>query len=359
MSVGPIVDQDMEVREVKDGSQIRQIVEQLFLKLPVNLVEGDSQHPVRLKPFRDGHFIIVSNRPESETRTLVLQRGEQVMLLECSVKHRVEKSEVVKPMRLHLHRPIRQAKRLEVIDGTLHVRNVVAIRDFPERFAKFDEKENAILQAYEKKFKESYPLATLVIRRSSRADVRMRAMLKTGESIFAPDVASQVGWTFGHVSFNDYKQLLQYEPLRQDIVSEITTPLSYRGLYMIGYLQVISEKPLGEDDKSKLEGFCTNLVKELENRQFFPKNPEKCQVVDVSTSGIGIDHPHNPGAMRSFMPGEEIIFDLMNNGEVVPFQASIRNLRAQENSHRVGIQFKDLSPIQTDTLTGVLASLGK
>ncbi len=344
-----------EPLKVNDPGQLRQIIEKLFLRLPVLLKEKEREVGVQITGFQSDLLEIVHDRPNSNVRIITLRHNDQLLLLECTV---VEKNsagnELVKPIRLHLHRQVRKLVRLEVpaaVEGPL-VTGFITVAMFPEKLSQNNETREALVRIYREKLKHTYPEVSIVLRKSIRMDVRMRIMNQNGRSVFAPDRKDPIAWgpliasdlDNKFITFRDYEEIRNYEKLDDLIVSEISIPIFYRDFYLYGYVQVLSGKQMTQEDYRIISAAAKSLGADFEKRGSLPDNKEKCPVLDINRAGIGLLHPPNSPALKSFMAGQEVIFDMEFPGPDPTreaFRGIIRNIRPLEKAYRIGVQFEE------------------
>ena len=90
-----------KVRKIIDHAQLHQITEKLFARFPIHVVENNQKNPARAVGYTHPHLEILHQMPPGPSRTLLLTKDDNSMMLECSVVNRTERgTEIVKPMRL-------------------------------------------------------------------------------------------------------------------------------------------------------------------------------------------------------------------------------------------------------------------
>jgi hypothetical protein len=123
-----------KVRKIIDHTQLHQITERLFARLPIHIVENNQKNAVRALSYSHPHLEIFHQLPPGPSRTLLLVKDDHSMMLECSVVSRSERgTEFVKPLRLFLSkRGIRHENRVAVSGSELagQVRNVIPHPEF-------------------------------------------------------------------------------------------------------------------------------------------------------------------------------------------------------------------------------------
>ncbi|MCB1166426.1 MAG: PilZ domain-containing protein [Leptospiraceae bacterium] len=335
-----------EVKKVNDPEQLRQICSKIFTRLPVHIKDQTTVEPVRVLGYEVPLLHVEHNRPDADIRVLIVNHDQHLMLLECKVQTReAPGKELLHPVRLHLKRKIRKQKRVSLAADSrkLVVDDLITVRSIPEALGKVDEKQDSPFKEAGVALKKIAENARLSIRKSFRLDNRMRAISAREVPIFIPDRTSGRMPDFPVLSMDEYKKILTYESNADRILSEVSIPVLFKGVHMIGLATVISNEPMDDSHYNAVKSIVTNLEKEVLERTIVPENPEHCPVVDINTGGAGILHPHNPSVMKGFLPGEEVTFDLHFPGEkTYTIIGSIRNIKSLERAHRIGLEFENL-----------------
>ncbi len=335
-----------EVKKVNDPEQLRQICARIFTKLPVHIKDKEKVESVRVLGYEPPLLTVEHNRPDADLRVLIVNHDQHLMLMECKVQERLNPGqEKLHPVRLHLKRKIRKQKRVSLASdsGKLVVDDLITLRSIPEGLSKIDEKNDSPFKEALAQLKTIQSIARLTVRKSFRLDNRMRAMMARDVPIFIPDRTSSRVPEFPVITMDEYRKILNYEPHPDQILSEVSSPVRFKGLYLMGVATIISSEPMTDHHYEAVDEIVKNLEKEILDRHIVPYNPEHCPVVDINSGGAGILHPHNPHVMRGFLPGEEVTFDLHFPGEKsYPIMGNIRNIKSLERAHRIGLEFESL-----------------
>ncbi len=361
MSAGP---QTSAKKQTNDPAQLHAVITKLFTRVPVRLLfKNGSDAPTMVLAYESGLLRIEAPVLESKVRLLTLKHRESHLILECIVVSRDEAGETLRPVRLHIRNFIRSEKRHPVgATGGPVVTSCLAINAFPQHLASMNKKRDVLLRVYTGTLAEKFSEKSYIkiqLRRTSRMDHRMRLLHQWQRPIFAPDIRERAPWAVvdpnRFIRFEDYETILRYESPPKEIISELTQPLWYRGLYLYGFVQILSEQVLTEDQQEYLGRLAQQMEKDLEGYECLPMNPVTCPLVDISRHGLAFLHPHNANIIKAFMPGENIIFDLNLPGrEPASYTGVIKNIRALEKAHRFGIQLDDMSPEQEQNLAEYL-----
>lgn len=347
-------------RRVSDPTQLRQIVEKIFARVPVTLAEKRGEVPVRVTAYENGFLDVEHSEPPAPVRVLTVVQSGHRMLLECTVVVRGFNTERLKPARLHLHRQIRKAARIEVPEGakTLWITNCLPIPMVLESLSSTNAKRDAVLATFGAELSKRYPQSSIQLRKSNRTDSRMRMMMQYKKPVFyTTDQQHLARIRPDFVPPEEYENARRGEGTPKTLTSEICEPLWYRSLIFYGYVQVLSSTDLRDADYDAVKSIARGLHAGMLSAAM-PNVNIRCPVVDIHETGVGFIHPHVPLVMRSFMPGSEVIFDLnFPAGPSFPCLGSIRNIRSRETNHRMGVEMHPLEPPHLEILQNYLAEV--
>ncbi len=347
-------------RRVTDPGQLQQIVEKIFARVPVSLAEKRGEVPVGVAGYRDGFLEVKHTEPPAPVRVLTVVQSGHRMLLECAVVVRGDRMERLKPVRLHLHRQIRKAPRVEVPEGpkTLWITNCVPVPMVLESLSASNSKRDAVLNTFGAELSKRYPQSSIQLRKSNRTDSRMRVMMEYKRPVFYTSDQAHLSRLREHFAPpEEVENARRGEATAKTHPSEICEPLWYRNLIFYGYVQVMSSDDLQDSDYDAVKSIARGLHSGMLSAAL-PNVNVSCPVVDIHETGVGFIHPHVPLVMRSFMPGSEVIFDLnFPSGPSFPCLGSIRNIRSRETNHRMGVEMYPIEPANLEILHRYLAEV--
>lgn len=340
---------DEEIKRINDPDQLRQIAERVFSRHPVQIQDKTGLYPVDISMVKNGILTLLHNQPDAPARLLVLNHHENKMFLECLVVDKdANGNERVKPIRLHLKRLKRRQQRVQLKgrdNKVAWITEVIPMKTIPEFLSAYNRTRDALMNAYQEQLRIFYTHAEIVFRKTFRMDMRMRTMSNLNKAIFVPTRLNPNTIDSGRfIPYEEYKKIIQYDHIPDTILSEITQPLSYKGIYMFGYMKVLSDRELTTEDYDKVKEISEDFQREVINQELLPRNMERSVVVDITANGVGFMHPHNPAVIRNFMPGEHIVFDIhLPQSETLTISGIIRNIKSLEKAHRIGVEFENLN----------------
>ncbi|MCE9599630.1 MAG: PilZ domain-containing protein [Spirochaetia bacterium] len=353
-------------QRVNDPDQLRQIVQRLFVRVPVTLMEKTGESPVSVLKYEDALIEISHERPDSNARILGVRQNDQLLYLECRVVRKSEAgNELIEPVCLHLHRQVRREARTEIPEDAQApvIKGFLSIGMFAENLSQSNNTRDMLVKIYNERIRKIFSEANIVLRKTVRMDVRMRLMNQSGKCIFAPNRADPTVWgdtpegsNDRLVTFQEYEEIRNYDKLADTIVSEACIPLLYRDYYLYGYVQVLSDKELTPKQYVTIATAARSLSQEFEKRGCLPENKDRCPILDINRSGVGLLHPPNSPVLKNFMAGQQVIFDMeFPGGNRETLRGIIRNIRTLEKAYRIGVQF-DESAQQSELLNAYLAT---
>lgn len=363
----PEADEATKARKIIDHAQLHQITEKLFSRLPIHVVENNQKNPARALLYAHPHLEILHQMPPGPSRTLLLTKDDHSMMLECSVVSRTEKgTEIVKPMRLYLtKRGIRHENRVAVAGGELagQVRNVIPQTEFYRVNAGTSSGRDALLMQYANAMKELVPecVVKFELQRANRLTVRMKKLLEFNLPVFAPDMTRHRQGDEQNViamPHSEYEQVMRSDGLPGDYIGEICEPLRYRGVMIVGYVQVFSTRaPLNVSQYHTVRQLMRRLERDLDAKRFYPDNPISGKIIDVSHGGLGFIYTGQRNVLSTAGIGDKIVLDAHFAAEnITTFSGKIMNMNSLENGRRYGIEFENLSEAGENALNAVLGN---
>lgn len=353
----------MDIQKIKDEKQIAQIIKKLFCKLPVHLQDADHLYPIKIVSYNNGLLQITHRCRDSATRLILLDHKEHWMLLECWLQEKLSANrEIIKPVCLHLKRHIRREPRMQLDTGgpeAVRVLNVIPIKSFPDMFHEPNRIREQLVSSFQDRLRQDYPLGDIILLTGMRMDHRLQLLNKSLKPIYAPVLTEPRNWlTTGFVSFEDYIELYRREQPDDNVVSEISIPLTYRNSLMWGYFRVFAVNELGELDLHRILDQASELMREFEAKDLFPKSTEEGLVMDINKLGIGFSHPGNAHLSRYYIPGQEFVFDLkFPTGRTLSLCGTIKNTTMIGNNYRIGLEFQHPSASQMDVVKDFISSI--
>lgn len=355
------------VRRIIDHTQLQQIVEKLFCRLPIHAIENNQKHIVKVLECRPPLMEVLHQLPPAQGRRLVLDKDNNTMLLECTVVERTARGgEVLKPLRLTLsNRGVRHEQRIAVGDsgeaGTIV--NAIPHAEFYRFNAATHTNRDAVRAQYLTALRNLLPQAEIKIdlQKSSRLSVRMKKLQDFRLPIFAPRIGiDRQGTDLDLIAMprSEHHQIIRADGLPADTGSEIYEPIYYRGVFIFGYTQAyLTEGEFSLHQYHSLRQFTRRMEAEFEAKRCYPANPTLGKLSDISHGGAGFVFPMLRSLMSPASVGDKIVFDVnFAPDNKSTFSGRIASAAAQETGKRYGIEFDFLSEANEKALARVIPS---
>lgn len=352
-------------RKVIDHAQLHQITEKLFARFPIHIVENSQKSPARALGYAHPHLEINHTLPPGTSRTLLLVRDDNSMMLDCSVISRSARgTEKLKPVRLFLgKRGVRQENRVSLSADELGglVRHVIPHTEFYRVNAVTNAARDTLFAHYCAAVRSLMPetIVRIELQRTARLSVRMRKLQHFNLPVYAPEMKRQrtgEEQTIIAMPHAEYQQVMRSDGLPGDYFGEICEPVRYRDVLIVGYLQVFSTRAaLTVPQYHSVRQLVRRLEQEMESRHCFPENPLAGKIMDVSRGGIGFVYPGQRTVMSNTAVGDKIVFDALFTAEnKTTLSGKIMNATSLDAGRRYGIEFENLSDSADKALTAVL-----
>lgn len=349
-------------RKIIDHTQLHQITERLFTRLPIHLIENNQKIEARAMAYTYPYLEVSHNLPPKPNRTLLLIKEDHSMLLECHVEKRTEHStEILKPLRLTLtHRQVRHENRTNMLAGQVH--NVIPHAEFIRANAATNASRDALVLKYTKAVQGLMPQAKVKIdfQRIERRTVRMRKLHEFNLPIFAPEISRQRNadeQSIVALPYTEYEQIIRADGLAGEVMGEICEPLRYRDVLILGFVQVLSEQAtLTVQQYHSVRQLTRRLEHELDATHSFPENPITGKIIDVSRGGMGFLYTGQRSLLSSVGVQDHIVLEAhFAPDNTATFSGKIMNMTALETGKRYGIEFENVSEAGAKVLETFLA----
>jgi hypothetical protein len=346
-------------KEINDLEGILKVISALFGKLPVSIVLDGKEYPVKVIALKNKALIINTQlKFPSKARILSLvHNGNKFIAQFLLVGGDGNGIEILQPLRINIAAATRQGNRVELSNtpnAALRVTNLINIIDITKAIGFDDKKVDTILLAYRAKLLKLYPTSSIYF--AGRPDNRLRLMQHYDKAIYIIDRKSKSTANPMYLPFDEYLRIFDTSKLSDDLISEISIPIRYKGYLSLGYVQVLSDKPLEMDAFNQVTLFAQAVSRDIIATGVFQESKEVCPVMDLSAGGISFVHAPTRAFSRNVTMNGTIIFDLfMNQDSKATFRGIIKNIRNQETNYRVGCQFYNTNVRDQEILEAFLS----
>lgn len=333
-------------REIQDKEGMHKILNMLFGRLPVYIIDNGREYPVKIVALKDQGLIVSHNRKIStENRILTLTHNGTKFLSNFKFLGGDDKGiEILRPIKIVLSEALRSGNRISVEGKDFHIKvlNTLNQNEIHKAQGFDDQNVDRILAQFTAKLKTKFEHAHIYY--SPRLDNRLRLMQNYDKAIFVPNRREERSVTRDFFPFEEYIRLIQVTKVEDRFISEISIPIRYKGYTPLGYVQVMSQNPLGMDSFEAIQLVADALSREIIGTGIFQESKEVCEVSDLSLTGLSFLHPQSRFFARSFSMGEIVLFELAfpNNTKAI-MRSMIKNIKNTEVMFRVGVEFYNLT----------------
>lgn len=348
-------------KEIKDPEGILKVITALFGKLPAYIINTEKEYPVKIIALKNKALIISTKLkfPNRDRILTVVHNGSKFYAHFIVAGGDGNGVEILTPVKIQITAATRQGSRVEAsqIQTGLVVSNIINVNDVSKAIGFDDKKVDTILLAYRTKLAKAFPQSSIFF--AGRMDNRLRLMHHYDKDIFIVDRKEKSTASPAFFPFDEYLRIFDNSKIPDTYTSEICVPIKYKGYVHLGYVQVLSEKPLDFEIYKQIQTFSNAVSRDIISTGVFQESRDVCQVMDLSMGGISFIHAPSRSFSRSVTLNGTILFDLnLEEGKRVTIRGIIKNIRNQETNFRVGCQFYNLTEKDVEVLEGFL-NVGK
>jgi hypothetical protein len=330
-------------KEIIDKEGMLKVISALFGKLPVSIVHEGKELPVKIIALKNKSLIINTHlKFTNKARILTLvHNGSKFISQFLLVGDDGNGIEILQPIKITIGAATRQSSRVEVastVNGGLSVTNLINITDITKAIGFDDNKVDSILLTYRSKLSKIFPTSSIFF--AGRPDNRLRLMQHYDKPIYILDRKNKSTADPMYLPFDEYLRIFDTSKLSDDLISEISLPIRYKGYQNLGYVQALSETSLDQEVYNQLSLLSQTVARDIIATGVFQESKENCEVMDLSSGGISFLHSPTRAFSRNVTMNGTIIFDLILNQDTkATFRGIIKNIRNLETNYRVGCQF--------------------
>lgn len=326
----------------QDSAQIKKVFEEKYPSLPIFMFHNGKQFPVKVISIDEKGIIIKSvNRVDKDSRIITLTHEGNLYKFTMEFLGASGNFEILNPVVLEKIPASRLLNRIK--PDRLYITNISNQSDIIKSIVSDSVRVNNILRSFQNKVKDKIPNLELFIH--ERQDVRLKLLNDHDKIIFIPNKNEKETVTPEYVPYFDYINQLKNAKGMDRIVSEITIPIKFKGMFTLGYLSAQHYLPMDESYLQVVNALATNIKKEILSQPIINESKEASMVVDINSEGFSIFHTNFANFGKLFSIGGIIIFDLCSSPEdKIVAKAIIRNIKATEKQFRIGCQFYSNSP---------------
>lgn len=321
----------------QDTEQIKKTFEEKHVNIPIFMFFNGKQFPVKVIGIDDKGIIIKTiSRIDKEPRILTFTFDGNLYKFVMSFLGASGTFEILKPLILEVIPASRLLNRIKT--DRLYITNISNQSDIIKSIVSDSVRVNNILRNFQSKVRDKISNLELFIH--ERQDVRLKLLNNHEKIIFIPNKSVQESVKPEHVPYFEYMSQLKNSKGMDKIVSEITVPIKFKGMFTMGYLSAQHYLPMDDGYLQIVNVLAQNIKKEILSQPIINESKEASIVVDINSDGFSIFHTNFANFGKLFSIGGVIIFDLCaTEEEKIVVKAVIRNIKATEKQFRIGCQF--------------------
>jgi len=341
-------------KEINDPEAVLKVITALFGKLPVHIFYDSKEFPCKIVALKNKALVINNILPfKNKDRQLsVIHNGSKfIVQFHCAGSDN-NGIEILSPISLVITEVKRELPRFTVgIQNTVSISltNIVNVNEIQRSLGFDDKKVDGVLESYKAKIQSQFPLSQIFV--MERMDNRMRLMNNYDKPIFILDRKNKRSSDPDFFPFEEYVRLFISSKIPEEVISEISIPIRYKGYTPFGYLQILSEAPLDIEIFNQMMLMANSISRDIIATGIFQESREKCQITDISQGGLSFLHPTTRNFSRSMSVNNTVLFDLnLDDGEKITLRGIIKNIKLDVSDYRVGVQFYNLTTKENQIL---------
>jgi hypothetical protein len=333
----------METVEITNATFILKMIETVYRQFPIySISAGKPKHIKIVEVNHKGVFIQApgENHKSLERSLFLINEGSLHHFIFKIIGVDAYKIELLYPVSLSISKATRATERYPVATAPLFISNIINQTMIPQDLSNDSMKVESIINPFVQQLKSLFSEVIIFIH--ERMDGRIKIMADSGKSIFIPDCKSPDSVPDSFIPYNKYIHLMKLG--MREFQSEICVPLTYKNIFLFGYLQVLNSKRMEMKDYDLIQSIANIISKEIAVSGIFNDSKFIASIMDISSIGLSFPHPQSRHFGKIFSIGGTILFELFEeNQSLGTFRAIVRDITPLEKMFRIGCQFFQIS----------------
>ncbi len=336
-------------REITDLSMIGKVISSLFPRIPVSMYHENEQTPVHIiSANQEGIVIKGTDRLDSGIRILTFTNNFSLYHFWFELMPGSNADiEFLKPIKMVIRDDAKRVESRVVVtkksEEKIYVQSIVSQEIIFQNLEKILSDIQPIWKS------RSLPLMTtfksMELKLDAKDNLRMTIFRGSTRPIFLPKPGTKDPYSTAFFNPIQYRELLSQTTDPQPVEgAEITIPLLFREKILLGYVRVTKDTVLQMDDFQAISSLASLIMAEINSHEDLINVKENCEVIDISSSGLGFLASISEAHQKILIPGTILFFTLILLGEKIPMKAVIRYVAKETgNQFRIGSEFYDLT----------------
>jgi hypothetical protein len=338
-------------REITDLQLIGKVISSLFPRIPVSMYHENEQTPVQIiSANQEGIVIKGTDRIDKGIRILTFTNNFSLyhFWFELMPGSNVD-IEFLKPMKMVIRDDAKRIESRVVVtkkaesEDKIFINSIISNEELLQNTNKIASTIQPIWDSRSKSILHKF--TTLELKLDAIDNIRMTIFRSSQRPIFLPKPGSLDPFNTAFFNPVQYKELLNTSSDPNPIVgAEITIPILFRDKILLGYIRATHISTLSMEDFQSCSSIAGTLISEINSHEELINVHEKCEVIDISSSGIGFLVSNSDYHQKLLANGAILFFNIQILGEKIPMKAVVRYASKDDNKTiRIGCEFYDLT----------------
>jgi hypothetical protein len=336
-------------REISDLSMIGKVISSLFPRIPVSMYHENEQTPVQIiSANQEGIVIKGTDRLDSGIRILTFTNNFSLYHFWFELMPGSNADiEFLKPVKMVIRDDAKRIESRVVVtkksEEKIYVQSIVSQEIIFQNLEKILSDIQPIWKSRSDPLRDTFK--SIELKLDAKDNLRMTIFRGSTRPIFLPKPGSKEPFSTAFFNPVQYKELLSQtndpDPIEG---AEITIPILFREKILLGYIRATQENPLLMENFQSISSLASVIMAEINSHEEFINVKERCEVIDISSSGLGFLASISETHQKILVQGTILFFSLILLGEKIPMKAVIRYVsKENENLFRIGSEFYDLT----------------
>jgi hypothetical protein len=338
-------------REITDLQMIGKVISSLFPRIPVSMYHENEQTPVQIiSANQEGIVIKGTDRLDKGVRILTFTNNFSLYHFWFELMPGSnEDIEFLKPMKMVIRDDAKRIESRVVVtkkpdsEGKIFINSLISNEELLQNTTKIASTIQPIWVSRSKSVVHKF--SSLELKLDGIDDIRMTIFRSSQRPIFLPKPDSLDPFNTAFFNPIQYRELLNNSNDPNPIVgAEITIPILFREKILLGYIKAKHTSTLTMEDFQSCSSIAGTLISEINSHEELINVHEKCEVIDISSSGIGFLVSNSDFHQKILATSAILFFNIQILGEKIPMKAVVRYSSKDDNQMlRIGCEFYDLT----------------
>jgi hypothetical protein len=338
-------------REITDLQLIGKVISSLFPRIPVSMYHENEQTPIQIiSANQEGIVIKGTDRIDKGVRILTFTNNFSLYHFWFELLPGSNADiEFLKPMKMVIRDDAKRVESRVVVvkkpesEEKIFIHSIISNEELLQNSRKIKSTIQPLWASRSKSILQKF--TTLELKLDALDDLRMTIFRSSQRPIFLPKPGSLDPYNTAFFNPVQYRELLNTSPDPNPILgAEITIPIVFREKILLGYTRATHTSALTMEDFQTCSSIANTLISEINSHEELINVHERCEVIDISSSGIGFLISNSEYHQKILATSAILFFTIQIFGEKIPMKAVVRYSSKDESQMiRIGCEFYDLT----------------